>query len=216
MVVDTGCRRSGFTRERAGPAGQISTRDSPLPPPPYSRVNPRLHADRWWTQAVVGAGSPAKGPALLANCHAPFTVAAATVFAGKPAPTRRSVVDTGRRRSGFTRERAGPAGQISTRYSPLPPPPYSRVNPLLHRSVVDTGRRRSGFTRERAGPAGQIFTRDSPLPPPPYLRVNPPRLHTDRWWTQAVVGAGSPAKGPALLAKFPLAIHRCRRHRIRG
>ncbi|AUZ57868.1 hypothetical protein PRJ_1250 [Pseudomonas sp. XWY-1] len=35
----------------------------------------------------VGAGSPAKGPALLANFHPPFTVAAATVFAGKPAPT---------------------------------------------------------------------------------------------------------------------------------
>ncbi|MGZ0898454.1 hypothetical protein ACW69B_015325, partial [Pseudomonas putida] len=39
--------------------------------------------DRWWTQvggwtqAVVGAGSPAKGPALLANFHPPFTVAAA-------------------------------------------------------------------------------------------------------------------------------------------
>ncbi|AUZ57527.1 hypothetical protein PRJ_0906 [Pseudomonas sp. XWY-1] len=38
-------------------------------------------------QAVVGAGSPAKGPGLLAN---------------------------------FTSR------------SPLPPPPYSRVNPLLH------------------------------------------------------------------------------------
>ncbi|PTV64142.1 hypothetical protein DBL05_02130 [Pseudomonas putida] len=69
-----------------------------------------------WTQAVVGAGLPAKGPALLANFHPPFTVAAATVFADKPAPT--TVVDTprgldtGRRRSGFTRERAGPAGQF--------------------------------------------------------------------------------------------------------
>ncbi|QKL10336.1 hypothetical protein GEV41_09875 [Pseudomonas putida] len=35
----------------------------------------------------VGAGSPAKGPGLLANLHPPFSVAAATVFAGKPAPT---------------------------------------------------------------------------------------------------------------------------------
>ncbi|OUS85471.1 hypothetical protein CBP05_06800 [Pseudomonas putida] len=35
----------------------------------------------------MGAGSPAKGPGLLANLHPPFTVAAATVFAGKPAPT---------------------------------------------------------------------------------------------------------------------------------
>ncbi|PTV61045.1 hypothetical protein DBL03_11755 [Pseudomonas putida] len=44
----------------------ISTGRSPLPPP-YSRVNPRLHTHRW--------------------------------------------LGTGRRRSGFTRERAGPAGQ---------------------------------------------------------------------------------------------------------
>ncbi|MPT07947.1 MAG: hypothetical protein E2580_03770, partial [Pseudomonas sp.] len=35
----------------------------------------------------VGAGLPAKRPGLLANHHPPFTVAAATVFAGKPAPT---------------------------------------------------------------------------------------------------------------------------------
>ncbi|AUZ60530.1 hypothetical protein PRJ_3952 [Pseudomonas sp. XWY-1] len=35
----------------------------------------------------VGAGLPAKGPVLLANLHPPFTVDAATVFAGKPAPT---------------------------------------------------------------------------------------------------------------------------------
>ncbi|QKL06109.1 hypothetical protein GEV41_06545 [Pseudomonas putida] len=35
----------------------------------------------------VGAGLPAKRPALLANLHPPFAVAAATVFAGKPAPT---------------------------------------------------------------------------------------------------------------------------------
>ncbi|RIZ39904.1 hypothetical protein E4195_26445 [Pseudomonas putida] len=68
--------------------------------------------------SAVGAGSPAKGPGRLANFHPPFTVAAATVFAGKPAPTpdrggHRSVI--GRRpscRSGFTREEAGPAGQL--------------------------------------------------------------------------------------------------------
>ncbi|AUZ58416.1 hypothetical protein PRJ_1809 [Pseudomonas sp. XWY-1] len=30
---------------------------------------------------------PEKGPGLLANFHQPFTVAAATVFAGKTAPT---------------------------------------------------------------------------------------------------------------------------------
>ncbi|RIZ36586.1 hypothetical protein CIK02_22860 [Pseudomonas putida] len=45
---------------------------------------------------------------------------------------------------------------ISTGRSTLPPPPYSRVNPLLHtHRRLGTGRRRSGFTRERAGPAGQ-------------------------------------------------------------
>ncbi|PWY45706.1 hypothetical protein DK184_13935 [Pseudomonas sp. RW405] len=55
-----------------------------MPAPPYSRVNPLLHTN---AQAFVGAGSPANGPALLANLHPPFTVAAATVFAGKPAPT---------------------------------------------------------------------------------------------------------------------------------
>ncbi|AVD92319.1 hypothetical protein C4Q27_07725 [Pseudomonas sp. SWI36] len=66
----------------------------------------------------VGAGSPAKGPALLANFHPPFTVAAATVFAGKPAPTQIGGGHTsgvGHRppcRSGFTREEAGPAGQF--------------------------------------------------------------------------------------------------------
>ncbi|AVD90993.1 hypothetical protein C4Q27_00335 [Pseudomonas sp. SWI36] len=70
--------------------------------PRRGRVH-RLHTHR----GLVGAGSPAKGPDLLANFHPPFTVAAATIFAGKPAPTHAS----GARRSGFTRERAGPAGQ---------------------------------------------------------------------------------------------------------
>ncbi|PEI11705.1 hypothetical protein CRM86_14200 [Pseudomonas putida] len=53
---------------------------------------PRLHTYRRVTGRCVGAGSPAKGPALLANFHPTFTVAAATVFAGKPAPTHVSVV----------------------------------------------------------------------------------------------------------------------------
>ncbi|PKF26290.1 hypothetical protein CW309_12580 [Pseudomonas hunanensis] len=64
------------------------------------------------TRSPVGAGLPAKGPGLPANLHPPFTIAATTVFAGKPAPT--TGVDSwiqARRRSGFTRERAGPAGQ---------------------------------------------------------------------------------------------------------
>ncbi|PWY47266.1 hypothetical protein DK184_06300, partial [Pseudomonas sp. RW405] len=68
----------------------------------------RMDTGRWrGTGRRVGAGLPAKGPALLANPHPPFTDAAATVFAGKPAPTqiggghrsvigRRIGVDTGR------------------------------------------------------------------------------------------------------------------------
>ncbi|QKL08525.1 hypothetical protein GEV41_19620 [Pseudomonas putida] len=65
----------------------------------------------------VGAGSPAKRPALLAIYHPPFTVVAATVFAGKPAPTPdRGWTQVGgwaqaACRSGFTREEAGPAGK---------------------------------------------------------------------------------------------------------
>ncbi|NVN65206.1 hypothetical protein FGL97_18720 [Pseudomonas putida] len=61
-----------------------------MPPLPYSRVNPLLQRNGWWahiggwTQAVVGAGLPAKGPGLPANFHPSFTFAAATVFAGKP------------------------------------------------------------------------------------------------------------------------------------
>ncbi|TFW39240.1 hypothetical protein E4195_03175 [Pseudomonas putida] len=59
-----------------------------MPPLPYSRVNPLLHTRIGGSpQPVVGAGLPAKGPALLANLHPPFTVAATTVFAGKPTPT---------------------------------------------------------------------------------------------------------------------------------
>ncbi|PEI09738.1 hypothetical protein CRM86_18330 [Pseudomonas putida] len=65
------CRcRSGFTREGAGPAGQypwpftvaVATVFAGKPAPTRSRT----HSGSW-THAVVGAGSPAKGPALLAN-----------------------------------------------------------------------------------------------------------------------------------------------------
>ncbi|NWL44541.1 hypothetical protein DM819_01310 [Pseudomonas hunanensis] len=68
--------------------------------------------------SAVGAGLPAKGPGLLANLHPPFTVAAASVFAGKPAPTPdRGWTQVGgwaqaACRSGFTREEAGPAGHL--------------------------------------------------------------------------------------------------------
>ncbi len=66
-VLDTGRRRSGFTREWAGPAGQY--------PWPFTVAvacvfagKPAPTPDRWWThigdwaQPVVGAGLPAKGP----------------------------------------------------------------------------------------------------------------------------------------------------------
>ncbi|AVD95384.1 hypothetical protein C4Q27_24755 [Pseudomonas sp. SWI36] len=71
-----------------------------------------------WASPYIGAGLPAKRPALLANFHQAFTVAAATVFAGKPAPTPDrgwTRIDGWAQapscRSGFTREEAGPAGQ---------------------------------------------------------------------------------------------------------
>ncbi|CAO3311014.1 hypothetical protein METHP14_640001 [Pseudomonas sp. P14-2025] len=91
-----------------------------MPPLPYSRVNP-LRIGGGHTSVVVhrppvGAGLPAKGPALLANFYPPLTVAAATVFAGKPAPTpdwwwaHIGGCTQAARRSGFTREEANPAG----------------------------------------------------------------------------------------------------------
>ncbi|TRO31286.1 hypothetical protein EQ845_23635 [Pseudomonas putida] len=51
------------------PEGPASSRARPLPQP------------------VVGAGLPANRPDLPANISRSFTVAAATAFAGKPAPT---------------------------------------------------------------------------------------------------------------------------------
>ncbi len=173
-------RRSGFTRERAGPAGQypwpftvavatvfagtppyaqtvVETGSpakgpglltnvpghSPLPSPPYSRVNPLLRqcADR----RRSGFTRERAGPA--AQYPWPFTVAAATVFAGKPAPTPMQTVVG----AGLPAKGPGLLASIPGR-SPFSPLPYSRVNPLL-RQCAD--RRRSGFTRERAGPAGQ-------------------------------------------------------------
>ncbi|MFG0798126.1 hypothetical protein [Pseudomonas sp. GLN_2] len=59
-------------------------------------------------RAVVGAGSPEKGPSLLAKFHPPFAVAATTVFAGKPAPTldTRQWLSAGRRvEAGLTAKR---------------------------------------------------------------------------------------------------------------
>ncbi|AYN10263.1 hypothetical protein CHN49_10550 [Pseudomonas putida] len=47
---------------------------------------PTLDTRRWLGAGRrVGAGLPAKRPALLAKFHPPFAVAATTVFAGKPA-----------------------------------------------------------------------------------------------------------------------------------
>ncbi|AUZ58247.1 hypothetical protein PRJ_1640 [Pseudomonas sp. XWY-1] len=58
-----------------------------------------------WIQPVVGAGSPAKRPALLANPHPPFTVAAAQYSRVNPLLPRGGQLDTARRRSGFTAKR---------------------------------------------------------------------------------------------------------------
>ncbi|AUZ58181.1 hypothetical protein PRJ_1574 [Pseudomonas sp. XWY-1] len=83
-----------------------------------SRVNPLL--PRWWAQvggwaqAACRSGFTRERAGPAANFHPSFSVAAATVFAGKPAPTRliegghRSVV--GHRppcRSGFTAKGPG-------------------------------------------------------------------------------------------------------------
>ncbi|AUZ60646.1 hypothetical protein PRJ_4074 [Pseudomonas sp. XWY-1] len=93
-------RRSGFTRERAGPAGQypwpftvaaatvFAGEPAPTPDLGWTQIG-------GWAQALVGAGLPAKGPGLRASI-----------------PGR----------------------------SPLLPPPYSRVNPLLHGNASVVGR----------------------------------------------------------------------------
>ncbi|AUZ60269.1 hypothetical protein PRJ_3679 [Pseudomonas sp. XWY-1] len=83
----------------------------------------------------VGAGLPAKRPALLANFHPPFTVAAATVFAGKPAPTPDRC---------WTR--IGGWAQ-----APTPDRWWTRIGGWAQAPSC-----RSGFTREEAGPAGQL------------------------------------------------------------
>jgi hypothetical protein len=74
-----------------------------------------------WIEAVVGAGSPAKGPALLANLPPPFTVAATTVLAGKPlwwthigGWTQAAV--------GFSRERTRPDRHIKKALQQAPTP----------------------------------------------------------------------------------------------
>ncbi|QKL08539.1 hypothetical protein GEV41_19695 [Pseudomonas putida] len=97
-----------------------------------------MDTGRWLgTGRRVGAGSPAKGPALLANLHQAFTVDAATVFAGKPAPTPdRGWTSIGgwaqapSCRSGFTREEAGPAGQSPPAVHP----------PAVHRCLREQAR----------------------------------------------------------------------------
>ncbi len=122
-------------------------------------------------RSPVGAGSPAKGPALLANLHPPFTVAAATVFAGKPAPTHASGVEH-RPPSGRVYPRKGRAcWPISTRRSPLPPLPYSRVNPLLPRRWTHIG------DCSRKGPRRQKSSDRKPLSQqaPRFLRPLPCR-----------------------------------------
>ncbi|AUZ60136.1 hypothetical protein PRJ_3537 [Pseudomonas sp. XWY-1] len=87
-------RRVGAGLPAKGPGLLANfTRRSPLLLPPYSRVNPLLQLIEGGHRSVVGHRPPCRsgftreraGPA--GQFHPPFTGAAATVFAGKPAPT---------------------------------------------------------------------------------------------------------------------------------
>ena len=88
---------------------RLSPGNSRLPGPVLSRVNPLLYT---CTGRRVGAGSPAKRPDLPASFYPSFTVAATTVFAGKPANTpdqcRTQVGGWTQSAVGFTRERTRP------------------------------------------------------------------------------------------------------------
>ncbi len=71
---------SGRARERAGPSYQY-------PAVIHRRTRHRIRQSVAQLKPVVGAGLPANRPDLPANISRSFTVAAATAFAGKPAPT---------------------------------------------------------------------------------------------------------------------------------
>ncbi|AVD94358.1 hypothetical protein C4Q27_19005 [Pseudomonas sp. SWI36] len=86
---------------------------------------------------VVGAGLHAEG-GLLASFYWEFSGAAATVFAGEPAPTPSG----GGLRSGWGCWPVFTGGLAGLRIS------YSRVNPLLRRAGVGSG---------RGGAAGQFL-----------------------------------------------------------
>ena len=111
--------------------------------------------------------------------------------------------------SGFTREEAGPAGQYpwpftvaaTTVFAGEPDP--TLTVPHTHR-WCGTGRCRSGFIREEAGPAGQYPWSFTVATTTVFAGEPAPTLigaaYTSLVVAQAVVGAGSPAKGPGLLA----------------
>jgi hypothetical protein len=113
------------------------------------------------------------------------------------APAHDRLLGADRRRSGFTRERAGPAGQFpwsfavaaTTAFAGEPAPTRGWTQ-----TVVGAGLPAKGPDLLPNLPG------HSPSRPPPYSRVNP---LLPRGWTQTVVGAGLPAKGPGLLANFP-------------
>ncbi len=167
-------RRSGFTREEAGPCWPISTRRSPSPPPPHSRVNPLLRrsvvdTQRWLdTDRRVGAGSPAKRPALLANLHPSFTVVATTVFAGKPAPTPDQW---------WTQVGGWAQAVVGAGLPAKGPALLANLHPPFTVSA-----------------ATAFAGKPAPTPDQWWTQVG--------GWAQAVVGAGLPAKGPALLANL--------------
>ncbi|AUZ61722.1 hypothetical protein PRJ_5164 [Pseudomonas sp. XWY-1] len=113
----------------------------------------------------VGAGLPAKRPALLANFYPPLTVAAATVFAGKPAPTQ---IGGGPTR-GWTQPVVGaglPAKGPALLANFHPPFTVAAATVFAgkpaptpdwwwaHIGGCTQAARRSGFTREEANPAG--------------------------------------------------------------
>ena len=158
-----------------------------------------------------------KGPVLPANISRSFTAAAATAFAGKPAPTsiegveRDGGIDTYRCRSGLAREEAGPAGQYLPVIHRRSRHRIRGRSPLLHRSVVLNGKVVSTRTVVGAG-----LPAKGPVLPAHISRsftvaaatafAGEARSYIDRCClvpTRTVVGAGLPAKGPGLPANIP-------------
>ncbi|MFG0409113.1 hypothetical protein ACF8ED_11365, partial [Pseudomonas sp. zbq_17] len=90
----------------------------------------------------------------------PYTIAAATAFAGKPAPTLvgdgcLTRIGTARCGRGFTREEAGPAGKISWPFTIAAATAFvGKPAPTLvgdgYLTRIGTARCGRGFTREEA------------------------------------------------------------------